>query len=148
MTFVKLKPSRELLRDSIIPQNMTRAIDEMFNEQLGKFQRSVHFSPRTDVIEKEDCFELQIQLPGIKKEDVKIEMDTDVLSINTERKFVANENEKYHTTESFYGSFSRSFTLPENTNKEKIEATMNDGILKLIILKTELKQTKTIIDVK
>jgi len=86
MTLVRLKPGREFLKDSMIPQNMMRAIDDMFNESLGKFERSVHFSPRTDVVEKDNRFELHINLPGTKKEDVKIEVDADVLIISGERK--------------------------------------------------------------
>jgi len=148
MTLVRLKPGREFLRDSMIPQNMMRAIDDMFNESLGKFERSVHFSPRTDVVEKDDRFELHINLPGTKKEDVKIEVDADVLTISGERKFVKEADDKYHTVESFYGSFSRSFTLPENADKEKIEASMNDGILKVDIFKSEVKQTKTSVVIK
>ena len=148
MTLVRLKPGREFLRDSMIPQNMMRAIDDMFNESLGKFERSVHFSPRTDVVEKDDRFELHINLPGTKKEDVKIEVDADVLTISGERKFVKEADNKYHTVESFYGSFSRSFTLPENADKEKIEASMNDGILKVYIFKSEVKQTKTSVVIK
>ncbi len=148
MTLVRLKPGREFLRDSMIPQNMMRAIDDMFNESLGKFERSVHFSPRTDVVEKDDRFELHINLPGTKKEDVKIEVDADVLIISGERKFVKEADNKYHTVESFYGSFSRNFNLPENADKEKIEASMNDGILKVDIFKSEVKQTKTSVVIK
>jgi len=61
---------------------------------------------------------------------------------------VKEADDKYHTVESFYGSFSRSFTLPENADKEKIEASMNDGILKVDIFKSEVKQNKNSVVIK
>jgi hypothetical protein len=68
MTLVRLKPGREFLRDSMIPQNMMRAIDDMFNESLGKFEMlSAFFTSEQMWFEKEDRFELHINLPGTKK---------------------------------------------------------------------------------
>ena len=151
MTLLRFRPSatRELLRDSMIPNHMTQLIDSMFNETTGKFERNVFFTPRTDVIETEKSFEVQVSLPGLKKEEIKIEVDKDVLIISGERKLnTENKDEKRHMLESFYGKFSRSFNLPENVDKQNIAAAFTDGILTLSILKTEVKESKTNITIK
>jgi HSP20 family protein len=151
MTLLKLKPtsSRELLRDSMISSNLMNVFDSFFNEAAGKFERNVFFTPRTDILETNTAYELQLSLPGVRKEDVQIEMDGDRLLIAGERKVNAERNEeKYHLVESFYGKFSRSFVLPDQAQKEAIEATMVDGILTVKVPKNEAKPSKTAISIK
>ena len=149
MTLIKFKPSRELLRDSVIPSQMMNLFDNFFNESVGKFERNVFFTPRVDVVEKEKQFEIHVSLPGLKKEEININVNADQLTISGERK-LNNENkeDKYHLVENFYGSFTRSFTLPENVDKENINAVFTDGILKLEIPKVEVKENKTSIKIK
>jgi HSP20 family protein len=121
----------------------------MLNETAGKFERNVYFTPRTDVVENTKSFEFQVSLPGLKKDEIKIEVDGDVLTISGERKLNnENKDEKRHIVESFYGKFSRSFNLPENVDKQNIDAAFADGILTLSILKTEVKESKTHISIK
>ncbi|MCU0440980.1 MAG: Hsp20/alpha crystallin family protein [Bacteroidia bacterium] len=151
MTLLKLKPtsSRELLRDSMISSNLMNVFDSFFNEAAGKFERNVFFTPRTDIIETANVYELHLSLPGVRKEDIQIEMDGDRLLISGERKLHSERNEdKYHLVESFYGKFSKSFTLPEHAQKEAIEATMVDGILTVKVPKNEAKPAKTNISIK
>lgn len=151
MTLLKLKPtsSRELLRDSMISSNLMNVFDSFFNEAAGKFERNVFFTPRTDILETNTAYELQLSLPGVRKEDVQIEMDGDRLLIAGERKVNTEGNEeKYHLVESFYGKFSRSFVLPDQAQKEAIEATMVDGILTVKVPKNEAKPSKTAISIK
>jgi len=148
MTLIKFKPGRELLRDSVIPSQMMNLFDNFFNDSAGKFERNVFFTPRADVVEREKQFEVNISLPGLKKDEIKIDMDGEMLTISGERKF-RNENkeDRYHMVENFYGAFSRSFTLPENVDKEAISAALTDGILKLEIPKVEVKDNKTSIKI-
>jgi len=149
MTLIKFKPSRELLRDSVIPSQMMNLFDNFFNDSVGKFERNVFFTPRVDVVEKEKQFEIHVSLPGLKKEDIKIDIDGEMLNISGERKFKKeNDEDKHHLIENFYGSFSRSFTLPENVDKNSINAEFTDGILKLEIPKIEVKENKTSIKIK
>jgi HSP20 family protein len=109
----------------------------------------VFFTPRVDLVEKEKSYELHMALPGLKKEEVKIDLEGDVLTISGERKFKhENKDDKYHMVENFYGTFSRSFTLPDNANKEAIEAELTDGVLKLEMTKTEVKENKTVVKIK
>lgn len=151
MTLIKLKPtsSRELLRDSMISSNLMNVFDSFFNETAGKFEHNVFFTPRTDILESNAAYELHLSLPGVRKEDVQIEMDGDRLLIAGERKVNAERHEeKYHLVESFYGKFSRSFVLPDHAQKEAIEATMVDGILNVKVPKNEAKPSKTAISIK
>lgn len=149
MTVIKFKPGRELLRDSVIPSQMMNLVDSFLNDSIGKFERNVFFTPRVDVLEREKQFEINVSLPGLKKEEVKIDIDGDTLTISGERNFRnADKDEKYHMVENFYGKFSRSFTLPENIDQSNITAELTDGILKVEIPKIELKETKTTITIK
>lgn len=151
MTMIKFKPghARELFRDSMLPNHVMSAFDSFFNEHAGKFERNVFFTPRTDVVENEKNFKVSVVLPGLKKEEVKIDVNGDVLTISGERKqTIENKETKLHQIESFYGKFSRSFNLPENADKQNIEAELTDGILNLTIPKVEVKDNKTSITIK
>lgn len=151
MTMIKFRPAhtRELLRDSMISSNVMNAFDSFFNDHAGKFERNVYFTPRTDVVENEKDFKVSIVLPGMKKDEIKIDVDGDNLTISGERKqTIENKDSKVHLVESFYGKFSRSFNLPENVDKQNIEAELVDGILNLTIPKVEVKDTKTSITIK
>jgi HSP20 family protein len=151
MTLIKFRPtsSRELLRDSMIPSNLMNAFDSFFNDQAGKFERNVFFTPRTDVVEGAAAFNVSITLPGLKKDEISIAVDGDTLTISGERKIKDElKEEKVHLVESFYGKFSRSFNLPENVDKQNIAAELVDGILNLSIPKVEVKETKTSITIK
>lgn len=151
MTLIKFKPTttRELLRDSMIPATVMSMFDNFFNENAGKFERNVFFTPRVDVAESAKSFDVHVTLPGLKKEEIGIEIENDMLTISGERKMNNENNEtKYHMVESFYGKFSRSFTLPENTDKTGITAELIDGILKIAIPKMEVKENKATIAIK
>lgn len=151
MTLIKFRPtsSRELLRDSMIPSNMMNVFDSLFNESAAKFERNVFFTPRTDVVETAQSFDVHVSLPGLKKEEITIDVKGDMLTISGERKAkTENSDEKRHLVESFYGKFSRSFNLPENVDKQNIDAALTDGILKLSIPKIEVKDNKTTVSIK
>ncbi len=151
MTLIKFKPTttRELLRDSMIPATVMSMFDNLFNENAAKFERNVFFTPRVDVAENAKSFEVHMTLPGMKKEEIGLEVEGEILTISGERKLKTEGNEaKYHMVESFYGKFSRSFTLPENVDKSPITAELTDGILKIEIPKTEVKDNKATITIK
>ncbi|WP_321391525.1 Hsp20/alpha crystallin family protein [uncultured Desulfuromusa sp.] len=101
--------------------------------------------PRADITETDDAFCITADVPGIKREDVKIDIDDHVLSIHGENKQEKEEKGKtHHRIERYYGSFRRSFSLPENVNEDKIDAVFKDGVLTLTIPKTEVKKPKSI----
>jgi HSP20 family protein len=103
------------------------------------------WSPRVDIVETENEFTIKAEIPDVKKEDVKVTVDNGVLTIRGERKQEKEEkNKKLHRIERYYGSFTRSFTLPDNVDETKIGASFKDGMLNLQIPKTEASKPKAI----
>lgn len=103
--------------------------------------------PAVDIIEKKDNYLLKVELPEVKKEDVKVNLDNGVLTISGERRLELEEGEEgspQHRLERVYGSFSRSFTLPAEADAEAIDATYRDGMLTLMIPKSAQPEPKAI----
>lgn len=101
--------------------------------------------PSVDISETEKQFELSVELPGMKKEDISIDLENGRLTISGERKFENNENGKnYHRVESRFGSFTRTFHLPDSIDEDTISAKYADGILNITIDKSEDKVKKQI----
>lgn len=104
--------------------------------------------PTVDIDEKTDEYIIKAELPGVKKEDVKVSIENGVLTIKGEKKTEKEEkNKKSHLVECSYGSFIRSFTLPSGIQSDKIDAQYKDGILTLLVPKSEEVKPKQI-DVK
>jgi HSP20 family protein len=106
--------------------------------------------PAVNIAEKDNQYEVELAIPGMKKEDIQIQVDRGVLKVSGESKTEKEEKDKKFTRKEFsYSSFSRSFTLPENTDENQIEAKYEDGILKLTIAKKSADQSqKKLISVK
>lgn len=103
------------------------------------------WAPVVDISESKNQFTIKAELPGIKKEDIKLSVHEGVLAISGERRSeTTEEDEKHHRIERFYGSFSRSFTLPENVDEENIDAEYQDGILTVRLAKVEKSKPKAI----
>ncbi len=103
------------------------------------------WTPNVDIYEDAETVRIHTELPGMKKEDVKLSVEDGVLTIKGERKF-EHENRKgnYHRIERSYGMFERAFTLPTTVEPERIEASMKDGILEIVIPKREEVKPKEI----
>lgn len=105
--------------------------------------------PAVNEREDEKAYYLEIDLPGVKKEDINVEVKDNVLRISGERKFKKEEEDKgYKRVESFFGKFERSFTLPADADAEKIEAKAEDGVLTIVIPKVEQKENTKKIAIK
>jgi HSP20 family protein len=103
------------------------------------------WSPLVDIEESEKEYLIKAEIPEMKKEDVKITVQDDVLSISGERKSEKEEKgKKYHRVERSYGSFLRSFTLPDDADGTKITAEYKDGVLRLHLPKSEKAKPKAI----
>jgi HSP20 family protein len=103
------------------------------------------WAPRVDIAETEKEFIIKAEIPEVKKEEVKISVDNGILSIRGERKQEMEEKgKKFHRVERYYGSFTRSFTLPDNIDETKIEASFKDGMLNIQIPKSEKSKPKAI----
>ncbi len=115
-------------------------------EREGKdlFSRS-DWAPAVDIKETGDAFTIEAELPGMKKDDVKVTVHDGVLSIQGERKHEEETGDKkHHRIERVYGSFLRRFTLPENIDENSIKANFQDGVLTLNLKKAEPKEPKAI----
>ncbi len=149
MTLVKFNPVRDLI-------DFEREFNKMFNSLENRFgiskskdvdneYENAVWMPLTDIYENSDNFTLKIDLPGIKKEDVKISFTNGKLNISGERIQEAETKEaKCHHIEKSYGKYFRSFNLPELIQAEKINAEFNNGQLTITIPKAEEAKPKEI----
>lgn len=97
--------------------------------------------PAVNITENKDSYHLSLAAPGLKKDDFNVDLDGDILTISAQKEENKEEkDEKYTKKEYNYSSFSRSFTLPAEVMKDKIDASYKDGILKLKLPKTESAQ--------
>lgn len=125
--------------DDFVPTSFSNLVDRFFNESLSRSGGS-NFVPKVDILEKDNAFELHVAVPGMNKEDFKIDLKDNYLTISGERKITNEKKDKnFRSIETQYGSFSRSFSLPENVDGTKINAKYNNGILELLIPKDEKK---------
>jgi HSP20 family protein len=102
--------------------------------------------PPVDINESDKEFLITIEVPQIDKDDIKVQVQDGMLSISGERKY-ENEDKKAHRIERFYGSFQRSFKLPDNVKEDKIDADHKNGVLYLTLPKTE-EVTPKLLDIK
>jgi len=135
--------------NDFVPTTFSNLIDRFFTESVGRSGGAAYsFVPRVDVFEDEKGFDVHVAVPGMSKEDFKIDLNDNLLTISGERKFTKERKENnFHAVETQYGNFSRSFSLPENVDAAKISAKYNNGILELNIPKDEKKVLKTTIRV-
>lgn len=121
-----------------------RFFDELLDNEVGN-----SFVPKVDIAENDKSFEMHLALPGMSKDEFNIDLKEGALVISGERKFKdEKENKNFKSIETHYGSFNRSFQLPDNILENEIEATYKDGILAVIIPKDEKKLAARTIKIK
>ncbi len=143
MEIVRWEPLRDLMTTQ-------RGFDRLFKEAFTPFYGEGELSTRTwappvDIYETENDIVLKAELPGMDPKDVDVKVEDNTLYLKGERKFekeVMNEN--YHRVERSYGSFARSFSLPNSISAEKVKAEFKDGLLTLTLPKREEAKPKTI----
>ena len=125
-------------------RGMSRFLDAFGARERDEATLSA-WSPPVDVYEDENSYIIKAELPEVSREDVKVSLDRNVLTINGERRFENEEKrDNYHRIERRYGQFCRSFTLPPNVNPDGIGAEFKDGVLKLTLPKKEEAKPKQI----
>lgn len=135
--------------NDFVPTSFGNLIDRFFNESVSRAGGSAYsFVPRVDIVEEEKAFQIHVAVPGVNKEDFKLDVNDNLLTISGERKFQKEKKENnFHSIETQYGTFSRSFSLPENVDVNNITAKYNNGILEITVPKDEKKVVKTTIKV-
>jgi HSP20 family protein len=104
-------------------------------------EMKIEWSPAVDIKETEKEYLVKAELPGVKREDVKVSLEDGVLMIEGERRQEKDsEGEKTHRVERFYGTFCRSFTLPEYADAKAIRAESKDGVLKVHVPKLKIEK--------
>jgi HSP20 family protein len=131
------------------PTSFSNLIDRFFNDSLARTGGSSYsFVPKVDILENDTAYEINVAVPGLNKEDFKIDLNDNFLTISGERKFSKEKKENnLHVVETQYGNFSRSFSIPENVDTSKINAKYTNGILEITVPKDEKKTLKATIKV-
>jgi len=135
MAMIRINPMWEL-------ENMSREINKLMKSVIAPENRPRieigDFKPRIDVLEDDKAIYFEAELAGMEKDNIKISVnDENILSIKGEKKFEKNDSLNYIRSERTFGTFQRTFQLPENIDTEKINANFENGILLLTLPKME-----------
>jgi Molecular chaperone (small heat shock protein) len=134
MTLVKFNPENK--RNSLMP-GFNDVFDSIFNDTFFA-DRMVAHVPAANISESADHYHVELAAPGLKKEDFKLSLERNVLSVSVEQRAEdKQEDRNYAKREYSYSSFVRSFTLPESADENGIQATYKDGVLAIDIPKRE-----------
>jgi len=146
MTLVKFNPEKR--NNSLLP-GFSDVFDSIFNDTFFS-DRMITRVPAVNISETEDNYHVELAAPGLKKEDFKLNLERNVLSISVEQTAGQEDNQKnYSKHEYSYNSFVRSFTLPESADDSQINASYTDGILRIDIAKREeAKSVRRQIEIK
>jgi HSP20 family protein len=124
---------------------IARLQDEVSRQFFAPEPRSTGFIPPVDIHEDKDAIYVLAELPGVKTEDVKLHVENNILTLTGERKLEKEDKrEGYHRVERSYGTFTRSFALPNSVASDQVQAEMNDGILTVKLPKKAEVQPKRI----
>jgi len=144
MAIVKWEPFGHV---STLQERINRLFEDAF-PRYGETEDDLSlcaWRPPVDIYETEDGLTVLAELPGVKKEDVSVEVKENVLTLKGERKADGQvSNDKYYRRERSFGTFQRSFSLDYHVNPEMINARFKDGVLEVIISKPEEKKPKQI----
>lgn len=132
-----------------LQREMNRLFDVNF-PHLGKKGNGGSWAPAVDVMDEKDHIRVKAELPGMKKEEIEISLDNNILTIKGEKKEEKEVKEKdYIRSERYYGAFHRAFTLPAGVDAQKVNAVYKDGILEITLPKREEAKAKQLkVDIK
>ncbi len=143
MTLIRWEPMREL--DDIFARYSPFFGRLAASCQTGDQAEAPGWTPVANISETDTEYLIKAELPEVSKEDVKVTVDEGVITIHGERRKEAeHKDEKVHRIESFYGSFSRSFRLPEDAEVEAIKAESRNGVLKVHVPKKPTARPRTV----
>ena len=135
MTQLTRRTSDRRLRD------LQREVDSIFDQFFDRSEdedTSAVWAPRTDLSETDDAFRIRLDVPGMTKDDITINLQNNTLTVSGERTSKrTDEGEEYVRVERAFGNFHRTFTLPNAVDRENVEAAYEDGVLTIHVPKTE-----------
>ncbi len=141
MTVMKKQSLKELL---YLQERMNRAFEESIRDKELSTQ-SGQWVPLVDIFEDDESIILRAELPGVKKDDIILDVSNGVLTLSGKKQFRHEEQcENYHMIERQYGTFRRSFSLPDIVDVDKIDAKYERGVLEVVLPKTENSITRQI----
>jgi HSP20 family protein len=141
MTYIKFEPFMQC-------ENWNETMNKFFSENPSSVKYDSGYNPRTDVSEDENAYYADVEVPGVKKEDIKITLNDNVLTIEGEKKPSTDKTKKYHKSERNYGTFSRGFSFTEKVNPESTEAKFENGILTVKVEKIKKSNSERVIEIK
>ena len=142
MSMIKYDPFRELRS---LQDEMTRLFVGAVPRGNGEQMATGSWMPSVDIFEDKDRLVLEADLPGMKREDFEISVENNIITLRGERKFEKKvEGDNYHRVERSYGSFTRSFTLPQTVTADGATAEFQDGILRVSLPKREETKARKI----
>jgi HSP20 family protein len=142
MALIRWEPAAEL---NSIQNEMNRLFNTFFDQGAQGSTPATRWIPPMDLVENGDSYLLKADLPGMSEQDVKVQLQDNVLTVSGERKSDhKQQREGYYRYERAFGSFSRSLTLPEGVNPEGIKAHFDRGVLEISIPKPEQKKPRQV----
>jgi len=136
------EPFREF---TTLQDRMNRLFRDTYGDSRDEALTTSNFAPPVDVYEDEHNITLKIEVPGIEEKDIDVRIENNTLTVHGERKFEKEEKEEnFRRVERQYGSFTRSFTLPNTIDAERVQATYDKGILKVQLVKKAEAKPKQI----
>jgi len=142
MAIIRWRPLGEI---DTFKREMDRMFDDLFQPSSELSESSLSWYPSVDVKETKDEFVISAEVPGMSKDDIKINISDNTLTIKGEKKEEKKEeNHNYHRVERRFGSFQRSFTLPTHIEDKKVKASYKDGVLTISMPKKEEAKPKEI----
>jgi HSP20 family protein len=147
MNIVKWDPFKEL-------EDVSNRLNRIFSRSTGRAESGqemltvADWSPTADISETDNAYLIRAEIPGVKKEDVKVSIQDDMLTMQGERKMEKEEKgKKFHRIERSYGNFVRSFRLPDDADENAVNAEFKDGMLNVLVAKSTKAGKNKAIDV-
>ena len=129
-------------------RDLQREVDSIFDQFFGRGSdddTSTVWAPRTDLSETDDAFRIRLDVPGMTKDDIAINLQNNTLTVSGERSSERQKDgEEYVRVERAFGNFHRTFTLPDAVDPDRVEATYDEGVLTINVPKTETSTRRQI----
>lgn len=148
--FETLRSETDRLFDDFAPSSWRPLGRSLFGREMPSLNGWAVVAPAVDVVEKDDAFEVSAEIPGIDQQDIKVMLSNGFLTIRGEKQEEKEDKQKeYHVSERRYGSFQRSFQIPDGVDVDKVEASFKKGILNIKLSKSaEAKKNERQIEIK